>query len=377
MPKREWLLRAVIAALPRARSEWTRAVMAEMADVPADQRGSWAAGGVRVAAGETFSPSALHHQGPVVEAVGLSKRYGARVVAVDGLDLRIERGETYGLLGPNGAGKTTTIRMVLGLVRPSSGSVTVLGRPAGSAAAIRSIGAMGDTAFYPFLSGRDNLRALARRAGVDDDRVETVLEQVSLRPRAGDHFSGYSLGMKQRLGVAAALLKDPVLLVLDEPSNGLDPEGQLEMRRLITRLRAGGRTILLSSHDLDEVERLCDRVGIVAGGRMLAEGTPDSLRGDPRLDIQATPLQAARRDLGRGRAGSRGRGRRRASSNHGGREAHRCCRVEHGAGRSGNRRHRAPRHAAIARGDLPRTHRRTYRRRRLDAEADRRVTVPC
>ena len=293
MPKREWLLRAVIAALPRARSEWTRAVMAEMADVPADQRGSWAAGGVRVAAGETFSPSALHHQGPVVEAVGLSKRYGARVVAVDGLDLRIERGETYGLLGPNGAGKTTTIRMVLGLVRPSSGSVTVLGRPAGSAAAIRSIGAMGDTAFYPFLSGRDNLRALARRAGVDDDRVETVLEQVSLRPRAGDHFSGYSLGMKQRLGVAAALLKDPVLLVLDEPSNGLDPEGQLEMRRLITRLRAGGRTILLSSHDLDEVERLCDRVGIVAGGRMLAEGTPDSLRGDPRLDIQATPLQAA------------------------------------------------------------------------------------
>ena len=293
MPRREWLLRAAIAALPRARSEWSRAVLAEMAEVPADQRGSWAAGGVRVAAGETFSPSAFQHQGPVVEAIGLTKRYGSRVVAVDGLDLRIERGETYGLLGPNGAGKTTTIRMVLGLVRPSSGSVTVLGRRAGSAAAIRNLGAMGDTAFYPFLSGRDNLRALARRAGVDDARVETVLEQVSLRPRAGDHFSGYSLGMKQRLGVAAALLKDPALLVLDEPSNGLDPEGQLEMRRLITQLRAGGRTILLSSHDLDEVERLCDRVGIVAGGRMLAEGTPDSLRGDPRLHIQATPLRTA------------------------------------------------------------------------------------
>lgn len=146
----------------------------------------------------------------VVEAFGLVKRYGRGVVAVDDLDLRIEAGETYGLLGPNGAGKSTTLRMLLGLVRPSAGRVRVLDRPPADPAGLARIGSMIEVpAFYPALSGRNNLRAVARRAGVSNRRVEEVLEQVALGPRAKDAFRRYSLGMKQRLGVAAALLKDP------------------------------------------------------------------------------------------------------------------------------------------------------------------------
>lgn len=226
----------------------------------------------------------------VVSAHALVKRFGSRVTAVDRLDLRIAAGETYGLLGPNGAGKTTTIRMLLGLVRPSSGVVTVFGRPPGDPVGLRRVGAMGETAFYPFLSGRDNLRAAARRSGMSNARVDAVLEEVAMTERARDAFGTYSLGMKQRLGVAAALLKNPDLLVLDEPSNGLDPVGQLEMRRLIGELSSGGRTIVLSSHDMDEVERLCDRVGVIGGGRMLAEGTPDDLRGQEQLWLRAEPV---------------------------------------------------------------------------------------
>ena len=188
-----------------------------------------------------------------VEARGVVKRFGADVLALNGLDLAIREGETYGLLGPNGAGKTTTLRMLLGLVRPTSGLITVLGLRPGDPAALRQTGAMGGTAFYPFLSGRDNLRAVARRADVADARVEVVLGQVGLTARARDAVAGYSYGMHQRLGVAAALLKDPRLLILDEPSNGLDPAGQLDMRRLIADLGGGGRTIVLSSHDMDEV----------------------------------------------------------------------------------------------------------------------------
>ena len=228
-----------------------------------------------------------------VEARGVIKRYGANVVAVDGLDLCIAQGEVYGLLGPNGAGKTTTIRMLLGLVRPSGGLIRVLGQPPGTPSSLRRVGAMGETAFYSFISGRDNLRAAARRSGVGDVRVDEVLAEVALSARASDAVGTYSFGMKQRLGVALALLKDPALLILDEPSNGLDPVGQLDMRQLIRTLSSGGRTIVLSSHDMSEVEQLCGRVGIISGGRILAEGSPDQLRGEPRLRVRAEPAAEA------------------------------------------------------------------------------------
>jgi ABC-2 type transport system ATP-binding protein len=241
-----------------------------------------------------------------VEVHRLVKRFGGRVAAVDGLDLSVRRGETYGLLGPNGAGKTTTIRMLLGLVRPDAGVIRVLGLPPGDPAGLRRIGAMGETAFYPFLSGRDNLRAAARRCRVPDTRVETVLGVAGLAARAGDRVSGYSLGMRQRLAVAAALLKNPELLILDEPSSGLDPAGQLEMHRLIRELAGQNRTIVLSSHDMREVEELCSRVAIIAGGRMLAEGSPEQLRGQARLWVRAEPAgQAAAVAAGLGLAAGR------------------------------------------------------------------------
>ncbi len=230
-----------------------------------------------------------------VEARGASKRFGPDVVAVDGLDLAIRAGETYGLIGPNGAGKTTTLRMLLGLVRPTSGLIRVLGLAPGDPACLRRLGAMGETAFYPFLSGRDNARAVARRCGVADSRVDAVLAETGLTERARDAVGGYSFGMQQRLGVAVALLKDPPLLILDEPANGLDPAGQLDMRRLIRTLGGGGRTIILSSHDMDEVEQLCGRVGIISGGALLAEGAPAELRGQARLAVRAAPAGEAAR----------------------------------------------------------------------------------
>ena len=228
-----------------------------------------------------------------VEVRGLVKRFGDRVTAVDGLDLSVRPGQIYGLLGPNGAGKTTTLRILLGLVRPTAGLVRVLGAPPGSPAGLRRVGSMGETAFYPFLSGRDNLRAAARRRGLPDARVEEVLGLAGLAARGRDRVDGYSLGMKQRLGVAMALLKDPELLILDEPSNGLDPVGQLEMQRLIRDLGTGGRTILLSSHDMREVEELCGRVAVIGGGRLLFEGTPSQLRGQARLWVRAWPAEQA------------------------------------------------------------------------------------
>jgi len=221
-----------------------------------------------------------------VEVRGLVKRFGDRVTAVDGLDLSVRPGETYGLLGPNGAGKTTALRMLLGLVRPTAGLVRVLGEAPGSRGALRRVGSMGEIAFYPFLSGRDNLRAAARRRGLPGPRVDAVLETAGLTVRQRDRVSGYSLGMKQRLGLAMALLADPELLILDEPSNGLDPVGQLEMHRLIRDLGASGRTILLSSHDMHEVEELCGRVGVIGGGRLLVEGTPAELRGPDRRPLR-------------------------------------------------------------------------------------------
>ena len=231
----------------------------------------------------------------VVETRGLRKQYG-EITAVNGVDLKVRRGEVFGFLGPNGSGKTTTLRMLLGLVTPSGGDVTVLGEQPGAAAGLAKIGAMVETpAFYPFLSGRDNLKVLAGHAGVSEERIGPVLETVELAERAGDRFGTYSLGMKQRLGVAAALLKDPELLILDEPTNGLDPAGMAEMRSLIRKLGQGSRTVLLSSHMMGEVEQVCDRVGVIRAGEIIAEGTVDELRGRDRLRIVAEPLDEARR----------------------------------------------------------------------------------
>ena len=199
----------------------------------------------------------------VIETRELSKRYGERTVAVDQLVLRVRRGEVYGFLGPNGAGKTTTLRMLLGLIRPTSGGAQVLGEQPGAPRGLARLGALVEApAFYPYLSGRDNLRVLAGHAGVAHARVEEVLAEVGLSARAGDRVAAYSLGMKQRLGVAAALLKDPELLILDEPTNGLDPAGMADMRAFIRSLGERGVTVLLSSHLMGEVEQVSDRVGI-------------------------------------------------------------------------------------------------------------------
>jgi ABC-2 type transport system ATP-binding protein len=227
----------------------------------------------------------------VVVTEHLTKRYGSRVV-VDDLSLRIPRGRVYGFLGPNGAGKTTTLRMLVGLVRPTSGTATVLGRPAGSSAT--EVGALIEgPGFYPYLSGRDNLRVLSRYAGAPPDRVERVLGTVDLLERADDRFSTWSLGMKQRLGVAAALLKDPELVVLDEPTNGLDPAGITEMRQLLRTLTGQGRTVLLSSHLLGEVQQVCDRVAVVSGGRLVVESDVGDLLGLASLVVEAEPLAEA------------------------------------------------------------------------------------
>ena len=231
----------------------------------------------------------------VIETRDLTKDYGARIRAVDRLNLAIRRGEVYGFLGPNGAGKTTTLRMLLGLIRPTSGSAMVLGRAPGDPEGLVRVGAMvEEPAFYPYLSGRDNLRVIARYAGLPDDGIDTALDAVELSGRGGDRFKGYSQGMRQRLGVAAALLKDPELLILDEPTNGLDPAGVADMRSLIRRLGSGDRTVLLSSHMLGEVQQVCDRVGVISRGTLIAEGAVAELRGRGSVLVRAEPLDLAR-----------------------------------------------------------------------------------
>jgi ABC-type multidrug transport system ATPase subunit len=229
----------------------------------------------------------------VLETHDLSKTYGDRR-AVDSVSMTVRRGDVYGFLGPNGAGKTTTLRMCLGLVHPTSGSATVLGLPAGDADVTAHTGALIEgPGFYPYLSGRANLQVLARYRGLPDTAVEAALERVDLGDRGGDKFKAYSLGMKQRLGVAAALMGDPELIVLDEPTNGLDPGGMADMRALIVDLAKGGQTVLLSSHLLAEVEEICDRVGVISHGRLLVESTVAELRGGRRLRVVATPLDRA------------------------------------------------------------------------------------
>ncbi len=226
---------------------------------------------------------------PIVTTQHLSKAYGERL-AVDDVSLTVRAGEVYGFLGPNGAGKTTTLRMLLGLIRPTRGSATVLGHRPGDPAATGRIGALIEgPGFYPYLSGRDNLRVMARYRGLAEGEVEDALARVDLADRGGDRFKSYALGMKQRLGVAAALLGRPDLLVLDEPTNGLDPGGRNDMRRLVTRLAEGGQTVLFSSHLLDEVQDLCDRVAVMSRGRLLTEASVAELRGSSSLFVRAEP----------------------------------------------------------------------------------------
>ncbi|WP_129667982.1 ABC transporter ATP-binding protein [Phytoactinopolyspora endophytica] len=229
----------------------------------------------------------------IVTTDRLTKRYGPHSAA-DAVSLTVYAGEVYGFLGPNGAGKTTTLRMLLGLVRPTSGSVTILGHAPGHPAAVSATGALVEgPGFYPYLSGRANLRVLARYRRIGDHAVDAALERVDLSDRGGDPFRTYSLGMKQRLGVAAALLGEPELLILDEPTNGLDPAGMADMRRLIVDLAKGGQTVILSSHLLSEVEEICDRVGVISRGRLLAESTVTELRGGSTLYVRARPVDDA------------------------------------------------------------------------------------
>jgi ABC-2 type transport system ATP-binding protein len=218
---------------------------------------------------------------PPIEARSLVKRYG-EITAVDDVDLTVEAGDVYGYLGPNGAGKTTSLRMLLGLIRPTSGSARLFGRDPlleGARALEGVAGFVEAPRFYTYLPGRANLELLARLDGGDARaRIDEALDVVDLTARGKDKVGGYSHGMRQRLGIAAALIRRPRLLLLDEPATGLDPAGMRDMRALIQRLAADGITVLLSSHQLAEVEELCNRVAIVRTGRIIYEGTIASLK---------------------------------------------------------------------------------------------------
>jgi ABC-type multidrug transport system ATPase subunit len=216
----------------------------------------------------------------VLRTTNLTKQYGKRIV-VNNLNLEVNRGEIMGFLGPNGAGKTTTIRMALGLIAPTAGSVEILGQDVASHGAriLPRVGALVETpALYLYMSGRNNLRAVASvLGGVPASRIDAVLELVGLRYRQKDRVRTYSLGMKQRLGVAMALLQDPDLLILDEPANGLDPAGIVEMRDLMHRLTSEGKTVFISSHLLPEVQQICTRVAIINLGKLVKVSTIEEL----------------------------------------------------------------------------------------------------
>ena len=241
---------------------------------------------------------------PVLELANLSKTYGrGGVRAVRDVSLSVEAGEVYGFLGPNGAGKSTTIRMLIGLIAPTSGEARLFGTDLRSdPSVLRRVGSLVDGgAFYPFLSGRRNLEVLARTHGSGAERIGALLEQVGLASDANRKVKGYSTGMRQRLGVAAALLNDPDIVVLDEPVNGLDAAGIQEMRALIRSLSVDrGKTVFLSSHLLHEVQQVCDRVAIISKGEIVREATiADLLRQDDGLRIEASPADTAQTALAR------------------------------------------------------------------------------
>lgn len=233
----------------------------------------------------------------VLRAINLKKHFGP-VRAVEDVSLHVRAGEVYGFLGPNGSGKTTTIGMLLGLLRPTAGQVEVLGQPVtpDKTASLRQVGVLvGGGGLIPYLSGRDNLLLLRRlHPGVGHERVEEVMAQVGLAGAAGRKVEGYSLGMRQRLGLAGALLHRPRLLILDEPTNGLDPAGMHEVRGLLRRLADEGVTVFLSSHLLHEVEQVCDRVAVLNKGRVVAEGAVASLlAGKPVIRVRVAEVAAA------------------------------------------------------------------------------------
>jgi ABC-2 type transport system ATP-binding protein len=236
--------------------------------------------------------------GMAVSTAGLTKRFGERIVVED-VALAIPAGSVCGFVGPNGAGKTTTIRMLLGLVRPTAGSGTILG---GSLAEpwsyLDKVGALIEApAFYPQLSGRENLKVLARLGRIPLTAVDPVLERSGLLSRAGDRYRSYSLGMKQRLGIAAAMLAGPELLILDEPTNGLDPAGIVEMRGLIQSFAADGITVLVSSHLISEIEQICDYVVMIRAGRLVHQGSVDVLQATQQAEFLVAPEHDADRGV--------------------------------------------------------------------------------
>lgn len=221
-------------------------------------------------------PSLTNHvkdDGIILSTTGLTKYFG-KLAAVKDLNIELRRGEVFGFLGPNGSGKSTTVGMILGLVTPTAGNIELFGVKFGSQrwTALRRVGAIiEEPAFYPYLSGRDNLRLLAKAiGGINNNKIDEVLERVNLIDRSNDRYSHYSLGMKQRLGIASTLLRDPELIILDEPTSGLDPAGTKEVRDLIPQLAHESRAVFLCSHLLHEVELVCDRVAIIKQGIMIA-----------------------------------------------------------------------------------------------------------
>lgn len=242
-----------------------------------------------------------------IEVEGLRKTFNRRlrrpVFAVSGIDLSVPSGSVYGFLGPNGSGKTTTIRCLLGLVRPDDGDCRVLGTtvPTELAGVIGRVGSIVETpAFFPGFSAARNLEVLAKATGIASRAVDESLGRVGLADRAGDRFRTYSLGMKQRLGLAAVLMKDPELLILDEPAHGLDPAGLKEIRDLLRSLADEGRTVFLSSHLLSEVQLICDSVAILVQGRCIAQGPVDevlAVRGGPAFVVRSPKIQQAKKVL--------------------------------------------------------------------------------
>jgi lantibiotic transport system ATP-binding protein len=265
----------------------------------------------QVSEASVLSPASVDPDaGLAVSTHGLTKRFGSQT-AVNAIDLAVPTGAVYGFLGPNGSGKTTTIRMLLGLVEPTSGTSYLLGKPMPRAAAavLPRVGALVEgPAFHPYLSGRDNLARLDAADRTTDprsarQRIGLALERVGLAAAAGKRYRAYSLGMRQRLGLAAALLRDRDLLVLDEPTNGLDPQGTREVRRLVRELASEGATVLVSSHLLTEVEQMCTHVGVMRAGRLVAQGPLETLRAAaiPRVRVvtsQPAPAAEVLRGLG-------------------------------------------------------------------------------